>query len=340
MDMKKILTNMDDAASGNKPSTASADSNGMKTILESINKIDEGGMPMPTSAPSMPAPEMDKGNPVSVNVSMNASGKEHVADLLDMMKNAGLGGAQEVSKMPSMDMDASPMRMDIEKFRDIVDGPKDEAVADDGDEDEMPDMDDSDEDEKASEEWDNSPDEQYRDTKYMTKDISGGLNGEKPRKALRVKDPALESIKESLWKALKEKKSKPDFLDMDKDGDKKEPMKKAIKDKKAKKVGEAKEEDKMPSKAHVMKMCKDGKTKAEICKMHPDCDQAKLKAMIDDCQKEKKESVQEKTIQLPTGKEMKKCADDGMSKKEIMDKYKGCDKDKLEKLYASSCGSH
>jgi hypothetical protein len=37
---------------------------------------------------------------------------------------------------------------------------------------------------------------------------------------------------------------------------------------------------------------------------------------------------------------MKKCADDGMSKKEIMDKYKGCDKDKLEKLYASSCGSH
>ena len=50
---------MDDAASGNMPSTASTDSNGMKTILESINKIDEGGMPMPTSAPSMPAPEME-----------------------------------------------------------------------------------------------------------------------------------------------------------------------------------------------------------------------------------------------------------------------------------------
>ena len=27
----------------------------------------------------------------------------------------------------------------------------------------------------------------------------------------------------------------------------------------------------------------DGKTTAEICKMHPDCDQAKLKAMIKDC---------------------------------------------------------
>jgi len=30
-------------------------------------------------------------------------------------------------------------------------------------------------------------------------------------------------------------------------------------------------------------MCKDGKTTAEICKMHPDCDQSKLKEMIKDC---------------------------------------------------------
>ena len=36
-----------------------------------------------------------------------------------------------------------------------------------------------------------------------------------------------------------QEEAKPDFLDMDKDGDKKEPMKKAIKDKKKKKVGEA-----------------------------------------------------------------------------------------------------
>ena len=38
------------------------------------------------------------------------------------------------------------------------------------------------------------------------------------------------SIKARLVKALNEKKAKPDFLDVDKDGDKKEPMKKAIKD--------------------------------------------------------------------------------------------------------------
>ena len=45
------------------------------------------------------------------------------------------------------------------------------------------------------------------------------------------------------------KKAKPDFLDMDKDGDKKEPMKKAIKDKK-KKMDEAHK----VSKSHVEKM--------------------------------------------------------------------------------------
>jgi hypothetical protein len=38
------------------------------------------------------------------------------------------------------------------------------------------------------------------------------------------------SIKARLVKALNEKKAKPDFLDVDKDGDKKEPMKKAVKD--------------------------------------------------------------------------------------------------------------
>ena len=44
---------------------------------------------------------------------------------------------------------------------------------------------------------------------------------------------AVESIKDRLWAALNEKKAKPDFLDMDKDGNKKEPMKKAVADKKA-----------------------------------------------------------------------------------------------------------
>jgi uncharacterized protein YidB (DUF937 family) len=88
----------------------------MKKLIESMDRIEECGMTeMPAMAP--PAPEMDKGNPVTVNVSMNASGKEHVADLLDMMKNAGLGGAEPVSaKM------LSP-RMDMERLSGIMDEP-------------------------------------------------------------------------------------------------------------------------------------------------------------------------------------------------------------------------
>ena len=81
-----------------------------------MNNIEECGM---TEMPAIaaPAPEQHEGNPVTVNVSMNASGKEHVADLLDMMKNAGLGGAEPVSaKM------LSP-RMDMERLSDIVDEP-------------------------------------------------------------------------------------------------------------------------------------------------------------------------------------------------------------------------
>ena len=74
---------------------------------------------MPMVPPSLPQPTEDKGNPVTVNVSMNASGKEHVADLLDMMKNAGLGGAEEVSAKT-----LSP-RMDMERLKGIIDGPKD-----------------------------------------------------------------------------------------------------------------------------------------------------------------------------------------------------------------------
>ena len=108
-----------------------------------MDKIEECGMSemgeMPSMSPQAPAPEMDKGNPVTVNVSMNASGKEHVADLLDMMKNAGLGDAA-----PAADAMMSP-RMDMERLSGMMDTPDDHkghehdlpAIADlDGGEDE------------------------------------------------------------------------------------------------------------------------------------------------------------------------------------------------------------
>jgi len=100
------------------------------------------------------------------------------------------------------------------------------------------------------------------------------------------------------------KGSKPDFLDMDKDGNKKESMKKAVADKKAgpqkgvnpfaKKgstVKEGTDEKKCPPMSHVKKMCQDGKSVSEICKMHPDCNHAELKQMVADCKKSMQEST-------------------------------------------------
>ena len=37
------------------------------------------------------------------------------------------------------------------------------------------------EDEVEEAEWDNSPDEEYKDDDYMTKDIAGGLNSQRQR---------------------------------------------------------------------------------------------------------------------------------------------------------------
>jgi hypothetical protein len=58
-------------------------------------------------------------------------------------------------------------------------------------------------------------------------------------------------------------------------------------DKKAKKVKEDTDSktDKLPSMSHIKKMCQDGKSVAEICKMHPNCDQSELKQMVADCKK-------------------------------------------------------
>jgi hypothetical protein len=86
--------------------------------------------------------------------------------------------------------------------------------------------------------YDNEPDPEYQDHKYMTKDLSGGINREKKAYA-KAQDGdnamAVEAIKAQLMAALEEKKAKPDYIDIDGDGDKKEPMKKAVKDKESKK---------------------------------------------------------------------------------------------------------
>ena len=52
-----------------------------------------------------------------------------------------------------------------------------------------------------------------------------------------------------------------------------------------------------PPMSHVKKMCQDGKSVAEICKMHPDCDQKELKQMVADCKKKLDEHMNELSLQ-------------------------------------------
>ena len=114
--------------------------------------------------------------------------------------------------------------------------------------------------EKAEETFDNEPEEKISDIDTLVNVHSGGLNRKKQAfakaqdgdNAMAVEDTITaedltnslraqyEGFKEAYQKEARIAEAKPDFLDMDKDGDKKEPMKKAIKDKEAK--TEAKDE--------------------------------------------------------------------------------------------------
>lgn len=176
----------------------------IKKLIESMDRIEECGMDEGGMPASLPAPEMDRGNPVTLNVSMNASGKEHVEDLLDMMKNAGLGDAK-----PAADA-MLPMRMDMERLRGMMDEPEKDGKLDlDMDGDHQPDLDTE---EVEEEGYDNEPDPEYQDHEYMTKDLSGGLNREKKAYAAAQDGDnamAVEEIKAKLMAALQEKK-KPD----------------------------------------------------------------------------------------------------------------------------------
>jgi hypothetical protein len=103
--------------------------------------------------------------------------------------------------------------------------------------------------EQAAETFANEPEEKVQDIDSLVNKHSVGLNRQKktyPKVASGDNPMAAEDkiTEEELANSLRtqyesfktayQEAAKPDFLDMDKDGDKKEPMKKAIKDKEAK----------------------------------------------------------------------------------------------------------
>ena len=196
---------------------------------------------------SMEGKEMKK-ETVKEAIQISTDSPEEAGMMMQILKLAGVQpvdakmiGADEPESEPEMDQDDAMRSMDMAKMRDIVKDPEDE---------------------KQEETFANSPGDREKDEpKTMDTDTlvnvhSGGLNrqkkthpivspGDNPMAAedkITEQDLAnslrdqYEAFKESYKKAAKmaETKAKPDFLDMDKDGNKKEPMKKAIKDKEAK----------------------------------------------------------------------------------------------------------
>ena len=214
-----------------------------------------------------PSKKQELKESASMNISMTGDDAGQVAQMMDIMRNAGMNPTKVSDKplAPRMDMEKHikalgamdddpniPGRDDVKGDIDLKAGP---GCG----------MEDAESDETAVEgDYANSPEEDYAP---YTDVIKGGtdLNGPKksyPKVAGGDNPMALEdSIKEQLANLYKEYK-----------------------------VDEAEHKDgKMPSKAHIMKMCKDGKSKKEICDMHKDCDQEKLKEMIDDCMDEMKD---------------------------------------------------
>lgn len=258
--------------------------NADKKVLKESEQLDE--------CPPMNDTDMsaNEGSPVSVNVSLNASGKEHVNDLLSMMKAAGLDGAEKVDsktinqdpgmgdylrmisqeesiseddgnidpkdfiKIPlSNKMDLmrklAVMGADWEQLRAVVNG---EVVAymdpidDDGDRiyyDYYARPDIMQEKESYDGDFDDAttePDERYSD---VSASIPNGNDLNRSKKSYPPTNGgdnpiALEQeIKSRLLAALEEKK-KPDYPDLDNDGDTDEPISKAAKDAEDKEVSE------------------------------------------------------------------------------------------------------
>lgn len=129
-------------------------------------------------------------NEASMNISMNGESAAEVAQLVDILKNAGM--QQEIPTTISMPTNSHD---DMVSHMQSVDGPADSPCG-------------MGEETVDEDEWDNAPDEEYKDHQYMTKELSGGLNRQKKQfKAAQRGDNAMavESIKDRLYQALEEK---------------------------------------------------------------------------------------------------------------------------------------
>jgi len=171
----------------------------------------------------------------SMSINMSGDTADDVARLAQIMRDGGAPDAGEMK--PDMMPPMGPP--DMGKMRDLVklappidmdgmDGPPDMPsmgkpdMDKDDDKDKLMGMGMEDDVEEAG--YDNSPEEDYKDHQYMTKDLSGGLNREKQQYA-KAQDGdnamAVEELQAALRDALINKmaEGKEEFKKSGKDGD-------------------------------------------------------------------------------------------------------------------------
>jgi hypothetical protein len=209
---------------------------------DSINGTEEaveGKMPAGLKAyHDKKAGKEDKKETVKEAIQISTDTPQEASMMMQILKLAGvqqvdpamIGAEPEADSHaePEMDQDDAAGSMDMARMRDIIKNPEDE---------------------QKEETFANEPEEKVQDIDSLVNKHSGGLNRQKktyPKVASGDNPMAAEDkiTEEELANSLRtqyesfktayQEAAKPDFLDMDKDGDKKEPMKKAIKDKEAK----------------------------------------------------------------------------------------------------------
>jgi hypothetical protein len=205
-------------------------------INEGIEAVEEcGGMGMGATMPNH--------TPASINMSAN-SGEELSNMLRDIMSLAGVnkdevGTRRGIELEPAHAIDSNADMLSSIKVIDSMNEPTNEFDVDPNDEPEEGMYNEQPEEGMYA----NSPEEEIEAHDYGDKQVDPKPQGLKQRVGDNPYTPAHESVESLANRLLGEfhefinegKKSKPDFLDMDKDGNKKEPMKKALKDKKPKK---------------------------------------------------------------------------------------------------------
>lgn len=173
--------------------------------LAQINESYEGDVsecgndmaPAQQVAAPMTPPDIKPTMSVNVSVNANASGTEHVNDLIDIMKNAGLVNTAVVSE-PS-----HGMRQDMETFRSAVDGTPDDSYDVN-----LPVV--TSDEPTPMESGNVDVEQEYMDLDYMNDDLAGGINRKKRAyKSAQKGDNAMavEAMKEKLYKKLAGKKS-------------------------------------------------------------------------------------------------------------------------------------